>query len=58
MQEKIQHALLTTGFRQVEVLQLVDQQGADEKRAGHLLHLLQRIIDVSMPVALVVVLIS
>jgi hypothetical protein len=31
---------------------------APMKRAGHLLHLLQRIIDISMPVALVVVLVS
>jgi len=58
VKEEIQHAFLTPGLGQVKVLQLINEQGADKKRAGYLFHLLKRIVDISMPVALVVVLIA
>ncbi|MNE42420.1 hypothetical protein D3C80_1365450 [compost metagenome] len=58
MQKEIQHAFFATRFRQVEVLKLVNQQRADVKRTGHLLHLLQCIINIPVPIALVVVLVT
>lgn len=42
----------------MKVLQFINQQGTDEERTCHLLHLLQRIVDVSVPVPLVIILVA
>ncbi|MNO72981.1 hypothetical protein D3C76_639400 [compost metagenome] len=58
VEEEIQHALLAARFRQMQVLQLVDEQGAYVKRTGDLFHLLQRIVDVPVPMSLVIILVT
>ena len=58
VEEEVQHAFLATCFRQVKVLQFIDEQCADVERAGYLFHLLQSIVDVTVPMSLVIILVT
>jgi len=58
MEKKIQHAVLTTSFSKVEVLNFINEQRAYVKIARDLLHLLKSVVYISGTVTLRVILIT